>query len=97
MFKYCEDLLKHLFMYVPTVHVTDVRAFAGCLFDETLFFEFPFKTDNDINAAQIKIDLLNVRASLCFVHFQIFAKCIHLSGLFAIEGGTQGHCLLSLV
>ena len=66
-------------------------AFAGCLFDETLFFEFPFKTDNDINAAQIKIDLLNVRASLCFLHFQFFAKCIHLSGPFAIERGA--HCL----
>ena len=75
-------------MFQPYMSPT---AFAGCLFDETLFFEFPFKTDNDINAAQIKIDLLNVRASLCFLHFQFFAKCIHLSGPFAIERGA--HCL----
>ena len=74
MSKYCEDPLKHHFMCVPSAYVIGARAFAGCLFDETLFFEFPFKTDNDINAAQIKIDLLNVCASLCFVHFQIVAK-----------------------
>ena len=71
-------------MFQPYMSPT---AFAGCLFDENLFFEFPFKTDNDINAAQIKIDLLNVRASLCFLRFHFSQNAFIYQGRLLLSVG----------